>query len=270
MLKELLNSKTLIYELAARDIKLKYRKPYLGFLWMLIMPFSTALVYKVLFSDFMRMASEPYPFFVHLLTALLPWAYFCSAVQASSQSILGSRNIINQITFPKYILPLSTVVANLINFLPTLLVLFGFLIAFRVKIGLSVFILPAVILIQTGMIIGLSLLVSSLQVVYRDVEYALQVVLMVLFFLTPGVYTLDDVSRAASPLFMKIYMLNPLVGVLNLYRIAFIGDYAKNMPGTINLLNTLLIPLLFSLLLLLAGYFVFNKYEKKFYYYLNA
>lgn len=270
MLRGLLKYRGLIYELAIRDIKLRYRKPYLGFFWMLIIPFSTAIVYKILFSDFMHVTSGPYPFFMHLLTALLPWSYFCSSVQTASRSILDNRNIINQISFPKYILPVSTVLANLINFLPTILVLLGFLIAFRIKVGASILFLPVVILIQTCMIIGLSLLVSSLQVIYRDVEYISQVVLTALFFLTPGVYTLEELVSKASPLVTKIYMLNPLVGVLNLYRITFIGDYLKNMPKEVNLLNTLFIPVLSSFIFLLIGIFVFIRYEKRFFDYLNV
>jgi ABC-type polysaccharide/polyol phosphate export permease len=270
MLKGLLKHRGLIYELAVRDIKLRYRKPYLGFFWMLIIPFATAIVYKILFSDFMQVTSGSYPFFIYLLTALLPWSYFCSSVQAACRSILDNRNIINQISFPKYILPVSTVLANLINFLPTILVLLGFLFAFRIKVDASVLFLPAVILIQTCMIIGLSLLVSCLQVVYRDVEYITQLALMVLFFMTPGVYTLEELVSKASPLFTKIYMLNPLVGILDLYRITFIGDYLKNMPKEANLLNTLFIPLLSSFVLLLIGIFVFSKYEKKFFDHINV
>lgn len=256
--------------MAVRDIKLRYRKPYLGFFWMLLIPFSTAIVYKILFSDFMQVTSGPYPFFIYLLTALLPWSYFCSSVQTASRSILDNRNIISQVSFPKYILPLSTVLANLINFLPTILVLFGFLIVFRIKVGASILFLPVVILIQTGMIIGLSLLVSSLQVIYRDVEYITQLALMVLFFMTPGVYTLEEVVNKASPLFTKIYMLNPLVGILNLYRITFIGDYLKNIPKEANLLNTLFIPILSSFMLLSIGIFVFSRHEKKFFDYINV
>lgn len=270
MFKELFKHRGLIYELATRDIRLRYRKPFLGFFWMLIIPFSTALVYKVLFSDFMHSTSGPYPFFIHLLTALLPWSYFSSSVQTSSRSILGSRNIINQISFPRYILPIATVLANLMNFLPTLLVLLGFLIAFQIKLGFFLFFLPVVILIQTCMIVGLSLLVSSLQVIYRDVEYIIEVVLMILFFLTPGVYTLEEVITRSSPLFTKIYMLNPLVGILNLYRITFIGDYLKNIPKAAGFFNTLFIPILSSVVILFIGFFVFTKHEKKFSDYLNV
>ena len=268
-MKNLFKHKDLVYELALRDLKIRYRKPFLGFFWMLIMPFSTAIIYKVLFSDFMQVTSGPYPFFIHLITALLPWSYFATAVQGASGCILGSKNIINQISFPRYLLPVSTVFANLINFLPTLIILLGFLLAFHIRISAFIIFLPVVILVHTCMITGLSFLVSALQVVYRDTEYFVQILITALFFLTPGVYILEDVITRADPLFVRMYMLNPLVGFTNLYRIVFIGGYSGNMPAAANPLNTLIVPAVFSIAILFLGYFTFKKYEKRFSDYLN-
>lgn len=267
---KLIHYKELIWELALRDVKLRYRKPFLGFLWMLIIPFCTAFVYKVLFSDFFRMSSDNIPFFIHVLSALLPWTYFVSSVQGASRCILDSKNIINQISFPKYLLPVATVWANLINFLPATLVLVAFLLLFKVKLTLLIILLPAVILIQTCLIAGLALLVSGLQVIYRDVEYIIQIAMMVLFFLTPGVYTLTELISKANPFFVKIYMLNPLVGILNLYRIVFIGGYLGYLPSQANIFNTLINPVLWAAAILIIGYLTFKKSEKKFADYINV
>ncbi|MFH1202393.1 MAG: ABC transporter permease [Candidatus Omnitrophota bacterium] len=269
MIKELFKHKRLIYELAIRDLKVRYRKPFLGFFWMLIMPLCTAIVYKILFSDFMHASSGNYPFFIHLITALLPWTYFANSIQGSIASVLGSKNIIRQISFPKYLLPFSVVLANLINFFPALLVLLGFLAAFHIKVSGLIIFLPVVILIQTLLIVGVSLAVSSLQVIYRDIEYIVQILLMILFFLTPGVYTLEELINKTNPLFVKIYMWNPLVGILNLYRIIFIGNYVNSMPKEISLLNALVSPIICSLAALFVGYYVFVKCEDKFSDHLN-
>lgn len=251
-------------------MKLRYSRPFFGFLWLLILPLCTAFIYKVLFSDFMHAGSGKYPYVIHLLTALLPWSYFSSSIQGSAKSILDSRNMINQLSFPKYLLPVSTVFANLINFLPGILVLLIFLMAFHIKISIFIIFLPFVILIQTCMIIGLSLSVASLEVVYRDIEYVLQVALMMLFFLTPAVYTLEELIEKTTPSFSKGYMLNPLVGITNLYRIALIGDYTHNMPKEVNFFNTLIIPVLCSMVVLIAGYLVFKKYKSRFSDYINV
>lgn len=269
MIKELFEHKRLIYELAMRDLKIRYRKPFFGFFWMLIMPLCTAIIYKILFSDFMHISSGSYPFFIHLITALLPWAYFANSVQGATTSILGSKNIIKQISFPKYLLPLSTVLANLINFFPAILILLGFLIAFHIRVSGLIIFLPIIIFIHTLLIAGFALAASSLQVIYRDIEYIIQILLMVLFFLTPGVYTLEELINKTTPLFVKIYLFNPLVGILNLYRIVFIGNYVNNMPKEINFLNTFVISILCSLITLFVGCYVFHKCENRFSDYLN-
>ncbi|MCK9604767.1 MAG: ABC transporter permease, partial [Candidatus Omnitrophica bacterium] len=188
-----------------------------------------------------------------------------SSIQRASRCILESKNIIHQISFPKYLLPVAVVLVNLINFIPALLILIVFLIIFKVKLTLLIIFLPVVILIHTCLITGLSFMVSALQVIYRDVEYIIQVILMALFFLTPGVYTLNELVSKASPAFVKIYMLNPLVGILNFYRAVFINGYLKGVPGEVNFFNTIINPLLWSVVLLFAGYAVFKKYEVRFF-----
>ncbi|MBU0694320.1 MAG: ABC transporter permease [Candidatus Omnitrophica bacterium] len=270
MVGQLFKHKELIWELTLRDLKLRYRKPLLGFLWMLIIPLCTAGIYKILFSDFFRCSSGEYPFFIHLITAIFPWAYFSSSIQSSTNSILGSKNIIQQVPFPRKLLPISTVCANLINFLPTILVLGGFFLAFKVDFSAMIIFLPLVILLQTGMIIGLSLLVAGLQVIYRDVEYIIQVFLMALFFLIPGVYTLNDLISRTSPLFTKIYLLNPLVGIANLYRITLMGGYLSNLPQEVNFLNTVISPCFWTVVIWGAGFSMFRKCERRFSDYLNV
>lgn len=266
---KLLEYKELIYELAIRDLKMRYRRPFLGFLWMFLIPFSVTVIYKVLFSDFLKVTSSEYPFFIHLITALLPWNYFASSVQNSTRCILDNKSMIGQLSFPRHLLPISVVVSNLINFIPSLVVLLGFLLIYKIKLTFFLIFLPVVILIQTCLIVGLSLLVSSLQVIYRDTEFIVQVLLMALFFLTPGVYTLGELTSKAPDFFITLYMLNPLVGITNLYRIAFIGGHITHLPKEVNLMNTLISPIFWAIIVLFVGYRAFKKYEKPFYDYIN-
>ena len=120
------------------------------------------------------------------------------------------------------------------------------------------------------MAMGLSLLAASLEVIYRDVEYVLQVILMALLFLIPSVYTLEELIQKTTSSFSQGYMLNPLVGITNLYRIVVIGDYIHDMPKEVNLLNTLIIPAFCSIVILITGYAVFKKYESRFSDYINV
>jgi len=171
--------------------------------------------------------------------------------------------------FPKYLLPLSAVLVNLINFLPTLLVMELFLIAFKVKLTMLIIFLPVVILVHSCMIMGLAFLAASLQVIYRDTEYVIQIMLMALFFLTPGVYTLEELASKSGPFFMKMYLLNPMVGITNLYRIVFIGDYFPVLPKEASVFNTFINPVLCSVAMLFFGYSIFKKYEGRFLEHLN-
>jgi ABC-2 type transport system permease protein len=261
---KILKYRNLIFELALRDLKVRYRKPYLGFFWMMIIPLSTAFIYKVLFCDFMKISSGQYPYFIHLVTAMFPWSYFASSLQIGTGCILSSKNIIDQISFPKYLLPVATVFSGLLNFLPSILIIVIFSLLFKVKLTFLILLLPLAIVIQTCLIIGITLMTCALQVVYRDVEYILQISLMALFFLIPSVYTLEELMRSASPAFVRIYMLNPLVGIQDLYRIMFIGGYLETIPDQVNVFNTVLWPIIFSVAALFLGYFVFKKYEARF------
>lgn len=268
-MKNLLKYRDLLWQLALRDIKLQYQRPFLGFLWMLIIPFSTAIIYKILFSDFFRISSKNYPFFIHLITALLPWNYFASSIQRANRCILESRNIVNRIRVPLYLLPAAAVLVNLINFLPTLIILFGFLIGFKVQISMMIIFLPFVILIHSIMILGISFAVAGLQVIYRDVEYAVQIALMTIFFLTPSVYTFDEIAGRVSPALIKIYMLNPFTGILNLYRAVLIKGYVGDLSGYGTFLNMVINPLLWGVVFILAGYMIFKACEKRFFDFIN-
>lgn len=260
----------MVYELALRDIKIRYRRPLLGFLWMLIIPLVTAFVYKILFSDFMHTSSGTYPFFIHLLTALIPWTYFSSAIQASTTSVMASKNIFHQVGFPKYLIPFSTVCAGLINFLPGILVLVCVIPLFGIKLSVFIIALPLVVAVHTCLIAGISFVTSCLQVVYRDTEYVVQLALLVLFFLTPGVYTIEEVIARTSPGFSWAYMFNPLVGLLTCYRITLLGGYLGTLPAQVTGVNLIIVPLACSLFLFVAGYRIFARYENRFSDYLNV
>jgi lipopolysaccharide transport system permease protein len=254
-----------LWELAWRDIRLQYRRPYLGFLWMFIIPLATSLIYKVLFSDFMRVQSGTYPFFLHLMSAMLPWNFFASSVQRGAGSILHNRHLLPQLSFPKILLPLAVVFAHVIQFLPSLGIYLLLVRLFGVPLSGFLFLLPAVLLAHIAITTGVVLLAASLQVFYRDVEYILQVLLMVFFFLTPGVYTLAEVSARISRDLFGIYLANPFVGILNAYRFSFVSRHTADFPAGVDWVNTALIPATAAFTILCIGVAAFRKLEHRFY-----
>lgn len=264
IIKNIVTHREIILQLAIKNLKVRYRKPYFGFLWALIIPFCIAVVYRLVFSRFLHVRIENYPFFIYIITALLPWRYFQSSISEATHSILANKTLVNKVLFPKELLPVSIVLANLINFLPSILAILIVIGIFKMEYTFFSFLLPVVILLHTICILGLSLLFSGLQVIYRDVEYVVEVILLTLFFLTPGIYSLNLVTGLNTKYLTEIYMLNPLVGILNLYRVALLNNFWQNLPNQVTVLNTIVAPIILSFIILVAGFYIFKKCEVKF------
>lgn len=263
-IKRFFKYKDLILQLAIKNLKVSYRRPVFGFFWTLIIPFCIAIVYKIVFSEFMHVRVVNYPFFIYIITALLPWRYFQSSLSEATYAILGNKNLVHKVPFPRELLPVSVVIANLINFLPSIVVILIVIGAFDIGYTSFIIFLPFVILLHTILIFGLSLFFSALQVIYRDVQYMVEIIILTLFFLTPGIYSLHLVTNLNSDYLINLYLLNPLVGILNLYRLTLLGGFSETLPSEITIFNTLISPIIFSVVILVIGIYVFKKCEKKF------
>lgn len=262
-IKALIQYRHLLWDLAIKDIKVRYRSPTLGFFWTILIPLIMVLIYKFVFSTILKAQEENYPFFIYLMTAIFPWTYFSSSVNAATESIFSNRELIKKTYFPRQIIPVSIVLANLINFLPALIVMFLFLAFFKMQFTVLILLLPVILLLQTILTIGLALIVSSLQVVLRDIKYILELLLMAWFFLSPGFYSLLTVADFSEG-FLKLYMLNPFVGLFCLYRIAFLKGFAKTLPSGVNIYGLSAWTIIVCIVVFLLGFLVFKKYESRF------
>ncbi len=259
----LIRYRHLVFDLAVKDIKVRYRSPVLGFLWSILVPLITVLIFKFIFSTILQVRIERYPFFIYLITAVFPWAYFASAVSASTESIIANRDLIKKTYFPRQIIPVSVVLAHLINFLPALGVMFLILFFFQMPLTGWMLLLPAVILLQTMLAIGLALIFSSLQVILRDVKYTVELLLMAWMYLSPVFYPLGLVE-SFSPWFFKFYLLNPFVGLFSLYRAALLKGFLESLPAQANIYYLTAWTTFVCLGIFLLGFAVFSKYEKRF------
>lgn len=262
-IKSVIDNRELLMNLAFKDLKLRYRNPLFGFLWAFIMPLFTIIIFKLIFYDFMKIHSGPFPFFIYLMTAIVPWGFFQSSVSSASTSIIGSGSLIKKVYFPREIIPISIVIANLINLLPTLGVLLIFLVAFKMEFTLLFLLLPVILLLHALLTIGIALIVAGLQVRHPDVKYITEVLLMAVFYLTPAVYPFSMVSDF-SQTFFKLYMLNPFVGLVTMYRIVLLGGFIKTLPEGANLFNIVIIPLVSAFATLFFGFWVFQKQKSIF------
>jgi ABC-2 type transport system permease protein len=211
----------------------------------------------------MKAKIEDYPFFIYLMTAVFPWTYFATSVSASLESIVSNRELIKKTFFPRQIIPVSVVLANLINFLPSLIVILLCLVFFRIQFTFFLFLVPVILLLQTLLTIGCALIVSSLQVVLRDVKYIVELTLMVLLYLSPGFYSLTLIANVSQRL-LKIYVYNPFVGLFVLYRIAFLKGYAKTLPPGMDIPDLITWTVVVCFAIFFIGFWVFKRYEGRF------
>lgn len=258
MWREIFKNRELVWELAIKDIESRYRYPVLGFLWAILMPLALMTIFLVVFSKIIRVEVKDIPYSVYLITGIFPWTFFQSSVIQSTTSILDNASLIKKVYFPRGIIPCSIILSNLINFfifMTLLLIVLPFL---NIKYSFFIFLLPLVMLMQISFTIGFSLLFSSLYVKLRDIKYLAEIILLILFYLTPAFYPLDLVLNFSKG-FLTLYMLNPFVGLVSLYRIVLIKGFMQTLPAEVSLYSITILPFVCSIGILLAGVFVFKK-----------
>lgn len=236
--------------LTQKELKTKYKSTSFGFLWIVINPIIQMIVLSIVFSMFLRIDVPDYPLFV--FSGLLPWMFFTVAIQSATSSLITNRDLLKKITFPTILLPISSVIAHGYIFV----LAFGIFIAFvTTTYGGSVLLLLLLplILLQTVFSIALSLILSSLEIYYRDISFIVQAVIIPLFYATPIIYPLYLVPQKYS----AMYSLNPMVGIITTY---------QGLVVDIRYFNTLslLYSTIFSAVLLYLGYIIFTKRAKYF------
>lgn len=257
------DKRDLIKELVLKDLKIRYSRPILGFLWAFLSPFLIVGVFYLVFSLILKVQTEEAPFFLYLMSAVFPWQFFHNSVMSSTTSLVDNKNLIKEGNFPNYLIPVSIVMANLINFLPSLLILM--VISFCVLKGFSGFIvfLPAVLAIQIAITISLSVLFSVLYVKFRDLKYVLEILLLLIFYLTPAVYSLQLVKNSFTQLLFRFYINNPFVGLISMYRAVFLKGFYYAIKRDIGLLSLIIAPVGFGIISLFLSFYFYGKYKDR-------
>ena len=202
----------LVHELVLRDLKLRYKRSFLGLAWSLLVPLAQMAVLYVVFRHLLPLNIPAFTTF--LLTGILPWTWFQGSLLAASGAIANNREVVRQVGFPVAVLPAITVISQLIHFLLAMPVLLVFLLLDGYGFSLAMAALPVVILVQFALTLGLAYIAAALQVTFHDTQYLTGIVLFLLFYLTPVFY--DDSQIPAN--FQTLYRLNPMVHLLGAYR----------------------------------------------------
>ena len=278
-LKELWRFRELMLSMVEREIKIRYKNSFLGFLWSLVNPLITVLVMTVVFK---YLAGNDTPnFSAYILAAYLPFMFFQFAVLDSSQSVLSALPFVRKVYFPRETLPLATIVSNFIHFLLALLVFFAYLMAiWLLNPGVTPFtwnivFLPILLVINLALATGVGLIVSSLNVFYEDVKYIVAVGLYLMFFLCPIMYFSENVKYthqlggATRDWVYFLYHLNPVAMLCTAYRKVLVPLQPVDVKGTmypaLPLDWTMLgITAVMSFAILFLGYRMFNRLKWKF------
>jgi lipopolysaccharide transport system permease protein len=258
---ELYQYRELMKNLVIRDLKVRYRNSVLGILWSLLNPILMTVVFTIVFTLMLRSDIPNYPVF--FMCGYLPWSFLSAALSGGTNSIVGNAHLIKKVYFPRETLPLSEVLANLVNFLLALIVLFGMIVLFRIKLTPAVFLLPVIIFAQTLFVMGMALFLSTANVFYRDTQHILEVVMQAWFFLTPIFYpiTILPESREILGLTVNVQLwlrrLNPMASLVASYRDIL---YRGEPTGLDFLLRTIVT----CLLVFIVGYLVFCRFSRIF------
>lgn len=251
-IKELYEYREMIASLVKKDLRGRYKGSVLGFLWTFINPLLQLLVFTLVFSIIMRAGYEQY--YLFLFVALVPWMFFASSVQDGSTSILREKDMVKKIYFPREVLPIATVTSGFVNMLLTFIVIFAVLIISGRGINpVALLCLPIVMIVQYILCLGAALIVASLTVYLRDLQYILGILIMALQYMTPVMYGSDMVPDWAMP----IFNMNPLTPVIEIYRDIL---YYKQIPQ----LSSLMLALGVGLIAVVLGEFLFTKLQKGF------
>lgn len=247
-IKELLKWKELLFHLAIKELKVRYKNAGLGFLWALLNPLLMMLVLTLIFTKVFHIQVPNYPLF--LLCGLLPWSFLSMSISNSTSSLIDNANLIQKVYFPRSIIPFSITCANLVNFIISLCLLFIFLCFSGIIPKQTVLCLPIIILVQVILITGISLITSHLNARFRDVRYITEVLLFLWFYASPIFYPLSMVPEKIS----KFYIINPMAGIITSYREILL--HKQSLP-----LNIFIISALVSILTLVIGIFISKKYD---------
>ena len=252
-LNELWRFRDLLFTLAGRDLRLRYKQTVLGVVWVILQPLMAAGVFSFVFGKVARMPSDGVPYFLFSYAGLMGWNLFSATLTKVSGSLVGNSHLISKVFFPRLILPLSSVPSVLVDFGVAATMMLVLMALERVTPGWGLLLLPVWTAMMLGLAMGVGLWTASLMVSYRDVGYVMPVALQILLYASPIAYA---ISAVPEPLRVW-YRLNPLVPILEAFRWSLLGRGTLDLPALA--VAGGLIAVVFG-----VGLFSFKRMERKF------
>ncbi|OQB40109.1 MAG: Teichoic acid translocation permease protein TagG [candidate division CPR1 bacterium ADurb.Bin160] len=244
----------LLWQMVAREVKARYKQSILGYFWVILNPLAQMLVMSFAFSIIMKIptnAAGNIPYSVFLFTALLPWNLFSGSLASASNSLING--LISKIYFPRTIMVLSTILAKIVDFIFATSILVIYMIIYRLPLSWHILWVIPIFIIQQLFTIGLSLFFAAANLLYRDIQYLLSMVLLLWMYATPIIYPADIVPDK----YRILFQINPMAVIINAYRQVILGLSEPKY-------SSLIIALIVSIITLIAGFSYFKSREKIF------
>jgi len=252
--KDLWNYHELFYFLAWRDILVRYKQTAVGIIWAFLRPLMTMIVLSIVFGRLAKMPSEGVPYPVLVFSALWPWQFFANSFSGASNSLISNTNLISKVYFPRLIIPTSSVIVSFIDFLISGVILFGLMIWYDFWPTWRVLCLPLFILIAFAASMGSGLWIAAMNVKYRDFRYIVPFIVQFGLYISPVGFS----SNVVPEKWRLLYALNPMVGVIDGFRWAILGEQIRlYIPGFV-------LSICFVTLIFFGGVWFFRKTERTF------
>ncbi|HTU47529.1 MAG TPA: ABC transporter permease [Bryobacteraceae bacterium] len=244
----------LIWALAMKELKIRYKRSVLGFLWALLNPMLLMLVLSVVFSTIMKINIPNYPIF--LLSVLLPWTFFAQSLSYAVESIVGNADLIKKVRVSKLVFPVAAVISNLINLLLSMIPLALIVLVMRHPFHITWLYLPVPLLALTIFTLGATFFFAAANVYYRDVAHILQILLQAWFYVTPIIFSIDFFPAH----YRWIFKLNPIQFVLNGFRLSV---YYGLLPTP----QSIAVSFICAFAALFIGFSIFHRHQNDFVFY---
>jgi lipopolysaccharide transport system permease protein len=250
---ELWRYRELLYFLAWRDVKVRYKQAVLGAAWAIVQPLVTMLIFSFFFGRLANIPSDgvPYPLFCYC--ALVPWTYFSGTLSQAGNSLVSNSNLITKVYFPRVLLPAASAVSGLLDFAIGSAFLIVLMVYYKVQPGWTLALWPVAVLCLIAVSLGISMLLAGLNVRYRDVKYVIPFMIQLGLFVTPVIYPASFLPARVRPLLA----LNPLSGIVELFRVALFPHRRLD-------LQLVMISVATTLVLFVGGAAYFRKAEQTF------
>lgn len=249
---ELKEYRDLFLFLVWRDIKVLYAQTILGFAWAIIQPMTQILIFSIVFGKVAKIPTGGIPYVLFSTVAIIPWTYMSQSMTASSQSLVSGQALLGKIYFPRLIFPITPILAKLVDFFISMLIIFGVMWYYQVAPTWRILLFPLLLVYMVSISTGIGMWLSSMAIRFRDVKYAMPFAIQMLMYSAPIVYSAETIPDK----YRFLYSLNPLVGVIEGFRSCLLGTpvpWQFIIPGVFS-----------AALILVGGALYFRRMERVF------